>query len=181
MTKLVEFICSRPECDETGKRYQSQIRNPDRLYCSRKCKGLDETRFVQGEDNPNFKHGRYVNPTCDCGNVKDERSEQCYECAGRSYAVGKRKSLDERFVVGEKRDGYLRKLVLKNNLIPYVCFGCNNKGTWRGQELVLELDHINGDPKDSRLENLRFACPNCHTQTPTYGSRNKLWHNQRKR
>ena len=34
--------------------------------------------------------------------------------------------------------------------------------------LVLHLDHINGKKFDHRLENLRFLCPNCHSQTPTY-------------
>lgn len=31
-----------------------------------------------------------------------------------------------------------------------------------------ELDHINGNPHDHRLENLRLICPNCHSLTPTY-------------
>jgi 5-methylcytosine-specific restriction endonuclease McrA len=36
---------------------------------------------------------------------------------------------------------------------------------------VLHLDHINGINNDNRRENLRFLCPNCHSQTPTYGNR----------
>lgn len=31
----------------------------------------------------------------------------------------------------------------------------------------LEVDHVNGDPYDNRLENLRVLCPNCHALTPT--------------
>lgn len=31
-----------------------------------------------------------------------------------------------------------------------------------------ELDHINGNPRDHRLENLRIICPNCHALTKTY-------------
>ncbi len=30
------------------------------------------------------------------------------------------------------------------------------------------MDHINGNPKDDRLENLRWVCPNCDRQLPTY-------------
>lgn len=66
----------------------------------------------------------------------------------------------------------LRKYVIKNNLIPYKCAicGCTE---WHGKTLSLELDHINGLNNDNRLENLRFLCPNCHSQTSTYGSRNQ--------
>lgn len=70
----------------------------------------------------------------------------------------------------------LRNYVIKNNLIPYKCAicGCTK---WQGKTLSLELDHINGLNNDNRLENLRFLCPNCHSQTSTYGSRNQQRNN----
>ena len=66
----------------------------------------------------------------------------------------------------------LRRYIIKNNLIPYKCAicGCTE---WQGKTLSLEIDHINGINNDNRLENLRFLCPNCHSQTSTYGSRNQ--------
>lgn len=66
----------------------------------------------------------------------------------------------------------LRRYIIKNDLIPYKCAicGCTE---WQGKTLSLELDHINGINNDNRLENLRFLCPNCHSQTSTYGSRNQ--------
>ena len=65
----------------------------------------------------------------------------------------------------------LKERLLKENLLPYECQLCGNKGEWQNKPLTLQLDHINGIHNDHRLENLRFLCPNCHTQTETYGSR----------
>ncbi len=39
---------------------------------------------------------------------------------------------------------------------------------WLGGRLVLELDHKDGNKKNSSRDNLRFLCPNCHSQTPTW-------------
>ena len=66
----------------------------------------------------------------------------------------------------------LRRRIIDDNLIPYKCAICGIS-EWNGKTLSLELDHINGINNDNRLENLRFLCPNCHSQTTTYGSRNQ--------
>jgi len=64
----------------------------------------------------------------------------------------------------------IRKRILKYNLLPYVCAKCGNDGTWCGTKLTLQLDHIDGNSKNNNLDNLRFMCPNCHTQTDTWGN-----------
>ena len=64
----------------------------------------------------------------------------------------------------------LRRALLEIG-VEEVCVACGQRGIWNGKPLTLQIDHINGDPFDHRAENLRFLCPNCHTQTPTYGNK----------
>ena len=53
-------------------------------------------------------------------------------------------------------------------LIPYRCSVCGIEPMWQSKPLTLVLDHINGVNNDNRLQNLRFLCPNCNSQTNTF-------------
>ena len=66
----------------------------------------------------------------------------------------------------------VRRVIIKDNLISYECSECGIS-EWNDKKLALHLDHINGKNGDHRLENLRFLCPNCHSQTDTYTGKNK--------
>lgn len=55
--------------------------------------------------------------------------------------------------------------------IEYKCAICGINNNWNEKELTLQIDHINGDRIDNSLKNLRFLCPNCHSQTETYGTK----------
>ena len=43
---------------------------------------------------------------------------------------------------------------------------------WQGKPISLQLHHKDGNPNNNCLENLEILCPNCHTQTDNYGSKN---------
>jgi predicted RNA-binding Zn-ribbon protein involved in translation (DUF1610 family) len=64
-----------------------------------------------------------------------------------------------------------RRLLMRSMLevgMEYRCAICGVDGTWQGQPLSLDIDHIDGDFLNNQIENLRFLCPNCHRQTPNF-------------
>jgi len=58
-------------------------------------------------------------------------------------------------------------------LLEYKCSICGIN-TWLNKPLTLQLDHINGDNRDNRIEILRLLCPNCHSQTDNFCGK-KYW------
>ena len=53
------------------------------------------------------------------------------------------------------------------------CIFHKNTLLWNNKPLQLILDHINGNNKDNLPKNLQFLCPNCNSQQPTQGGKNK--------
>lgn len=54
----------------------------------------------------------------------------------------------------------------------YKCVECDNNGTHQGKLLRLQIDHVDGNNKNDKVENYRYLCPNCHSQTDTWGVKN---------
>jgi 5-methylcytosine-specific restriction endonuclease McrA len=71
----------------------------------------------------------------------------------------------------QRARGHVKVRLLRAGILKNVCSNCGLT-EWLGRSVTMHLDHINGIHNDHRLENLRMLCPNCHSQTPTYGGRN---------
>lgn len=67
----------------------------------------------------------------------------------------------------------LKQKLLKTG-VEYKCSNsfCNITDIWLNNIISLHLDHIDGNRTNNNLENLRFLCPNCHSQTSTYTNKN---------
>lgn len=154
-----EVICSN--CEKTFIKELSQCRSLNN-FCSRSCsvtfnnkkrirkEKLQETFEIEidKKDSENLKLLK----------EKRARSKLKYE---------------EIFKEGSScKTNTLRRHILKDNLLKYECVFCGNIGEWNGKKLTLQIDHINGVNTDNRIINLRFLCPNCHSQTETFGSKN---------
>ena len=87
--------------------------------------------------------------------------------------IGKPKiPLKDVLVKGSYFQSYkLKKRLFVSGLKPKHCEQCGWAHYTEDGYLPLELDHINGDHHDNRLENLRVLCPNCHSLTPTHRGR----------
>ena len=67
----------------------------------------------------------------------------------------------------------VKELVYRLGLKENKCEICGIT-EWLGNPIVCELHHINGDSTDNRIENLQILCPNCHSQTDNFRSRNRF-------
>lgn len=79
-----------------------------------------------------------------------------------------RRSAESILVLGEPLDRRTQASYLRRSLIEtgrtHECHFCSQGPIWRGKPLQLEIDHINRKHWDNQAKNLRFICPNCHSQ-----------------
>lgn len=104
---------------------------------------------------------------------------------GMGWSKGTKKTEKQKFfkrtledILVKNSDPYqnqsLKKRLINNNILKDECSVCNLPPIWNNKQIVLQLDHINGDTHDNRIENIRVICPNCHSQTDTFCGKTKF-------
>jgi 5-methylcytosine-specific restriction endonuclease McrA len=79
--------------------------------------------------------------------------------------------IEELLTKGRRGRWNIRRRLIAEGLKEARCEECGIS-EWRGEPLSLELHHRNGERHDNRLENLAILCPNCHSQSDTWGGKN---------
>ena len=128
----------------------------------------------------NDKRKKFCNNSCSAkyNNPKKKKIKHCIYCnnvlkTGNKYCSNACQGLhiiDTSIKSGNFSSKTAKKyLILKNNC----CSICKILPIWNNKNLIFILDHINGNPYDNSLSNLRLVCPNCDSQLDTYKNKNK--------
>ena len=120
----------------------------------------------------NTHRKRKINTCKNCGkeicSIEKRKNTFCSQQCATDYFL---KQTDERYLSGNISNmNTLKYHYIRHNF--YECEICG-LSTWVGKELVLILDHIDGNSDNNHPSNLRLVCPNCDSQLPTFKNRNQ--------
>jgi hypothetical protein len=143
-------------------------------------KEFDTARALNGHKSIHREGGRYSvsrqkiprPKTYECLNCGKEnlyhRNKTNKYCAGECQHEHHWKIRFSKIENGEILEGHMKRYI--SEVRGYNCEECGQDGTHNGKPLTLQMDHIDGNSDNNYLGNLRLLCPNCHTQTETFGN-----------
>lgn len=125
----------------------------------------------------NFKHGEFSEKPCEnCGLTTNNKRFCSRLCDSENNWKQNLEAIENSgCLIGSNPLYGYSPLIARKYLIYSrghccsICLNCE----WMGGKIPLVLDHVNGDPADHRLENVRMVCGNCNMLLPTFAGRNR--------
>lgn len=111
--------------------------------------------------------GNTTNVKLMCRRFGIDTSHMTGQAHNKGKRSNKRLSPEQRLVMGSSIDHRVAAYRLRAALLELgVIYKCNVCGIkeWQGNQLVLEIDHVDEQYWNNTFNNLQFMCPNCHSQ-----------------
>lgn len=140
-----------------------------KIFCNHSCSAIYNNPIKKTNQIPH----KCENPNCN-NMTKNER--YCGKvCRGKGRTI----QAIQRFLAGISTDAQVRKEFIRDFLVERQhgkCAICGRPPFWNNAPLVFIIDHIDGNYEHNSPENIRAICPNCNSQTDTFGGKNKTKH-----
>ena len=130
-------------------------------------KGTKDKKFICKNCNNEFPFKGYSSNHIYCS----------LECSKEFVNTNKNRVNEQRFEdwlsgkpLGVKNSRpIIKEFVIRRN--GYKCSSCGID-SYNGKEITLWLDHIDGNAANNGPNNFRLICPNCDSQSDTFGAKN---------
>ena len=90
---------------------------------------------------------------------------------GKLWNKGRTLLKEEDIACKKRRNKQIKSFLFKSGRKEYKCDKCGIS-KWFGEDIKLEIHHIDGDKNNNLIDNLQILCPNCHSQTDNFRGRN---------
>lgn len=134
-----------------------EYKNRNRVFCNKSCSASFN----------NIKRGKTFSECVVCSKQIAKRGKFCGNKCQKVYEYKQR--------IDNWSDCPPGKGVIKRFLSEKFGNQCSVCGLteWNNKEIVLELEHIDGNSSNNAMENVCLICPNCHSQTSTFKGKNR--------
>ena len=160
------------ECEKTIEKRECDIKKSKNHFCSKSCSAK--------YNNKNKIQEQVICLNCSKHFNKKRNSKNKFCCNKCSSEYKKQENIQKwknGELVGYSGKTYQIKQFIRNYLIKKSKCKCSKCG-WskinqKTNKVPLEINHIDGDPQNSKESNLEVLCPNCHALTENFRSLNK--------